>query len=167
MISTVLNNLSKIDNEVASKLLDIFYGKQEKVEDGFYESTVFLSESNYDKMKNSINGSIVGSVHKKIVETPLVFIRSKENPVFCSQKEQGIALGFTLVNYTNNLPLVIAIVDKDGAKYKYKSIMYDVDTKTYIDSITSSKSCSDFEKLIKHINENLEKDVNKWYKKYI
>jgi hypothetical protein len=167
MISIVLNNLSKIENEVASKLLDIFYGKQEKVEDGFYESTVFGSESNYDKLKNSMNGLVVGSVHKKIVETPLVFIRAKENPVFCSQKEQGIAFGFTLVNYKNNYPLLLVVVDKDGSKYKYKSMKYDVETNTFVDSISQSKSCADFDKLMKHVLDNLEEDVKQWINKYI
>jgi hypothetical protein len=166
MISKVIEEISKIENATAEKLIAIFQNKQEEVAEDFYASTVFESEENYKRLKGYLNGKVVGSVQRKIIETPLVFIRSKEQPVFCSADKQGIAFGFTMVDYRSSKPLVIAVIDKVDENYEYKSIMYDKESNTYIDSESISGSCAELEALITMFVDAVNKDADKWIGKY-
>jgi len=166
MIGIVLEKLSKIEDPTADKLLSIFKGTQTEVEESFYATTVFESQEKYQSLTGWLNGQVVGDVHKKIVETPLVFIRGKEQPVFCSTKNQGIAFGFTMVDYRNSTPLVIATVDMVSGKYEYKSTKLDKDTNKYVASEFSSVDCTNLKALVDMVLENLNNDVDKWIDKY-
>lgn len=166
MISRVIADLQRIEDTTAEKLVAIFSGTETKVEDSFYASTVFESQEKYNELKGYISGQVVGSVSKKMIETPLVFVRGKEQPVFCSYPTQGIAFGFTLVDYRSSKPLVVATVDNVGAEYEYKSVKWDSVTNTYTESEFSSMVCEDFKTLIDMVLENLNNDVDKWKNKY-
>lgn len=166
MIAKVIAELEKIEDATAQKLVAIFKGTQAKVEDGLYATTVFKSQEGYTSNTGYLNSQMVGSVQKALVETPLVFTRGKEQPIFCSFKGQGIAFGFTLVDYRSSKPLVVATIDLVGKKYEYKSIKFDKDLNSYTESEFSSVSCSDVKALLTMVLENLSNDVNKWIDKY-
>ena len=166
MISKVISQLKTIDNPTAKKVLSIFEGTQPKCPPQFYSKTIFESQEQYNSMKGYLNSQIVGSVSRKMIETPLVFIRAKEQPVFCSTPEQGIAFGFTIVDYRSSNILVIVVIDKLSDKYEYKSIMFDKTSNSYIDSEESVNSCADVKELLDKIIENLNSDVDKWINKY-
>ena len=68
-------------------------------------------------------------------------------------------------SYLTSQILVVATVDKSGTKYDYKSIMFDSETKKYIDSELSSNSCSDISALLTVVLENLDNDITKWINK--
>lgn len=166
MIAKVIEQLEKIEDATAQKLVAIFKGTQAKVAEGFYDKTVFGSQAGYTSNAGYLNSQMVGSVQKALVETPLVFTRGKEQPIFCSYPSQGIAFGFTLVDYRSSKPLVVATIDLVGKKYEYKSIKFDKDSNTYVASEFSSVSCSDIKALLAMVLENLNNDVNKWIDKY-
>jgi hypothetical protein len=166
MISIVLTNLEQIKDPTSDKLLSILEGKQEEVTESFYTETVFESQEKYQSLSGWLNGQVVGTVHKKMVETPLVFIRAKQQPVFTSAKNQGIAFGFTMVDYRSSKPLVVSTVEKNGDKYEYKSIIFDKETNKYTESEFSSVSCSDLKSLVDMVLESLNNDVDKWINKY-
>lgn len=166
MISIVLTNLEQIKDPTSDKLLSILEGKQEEVSESFYTETVFESQEKYQSLSGWLNGQIVGAVQKKMVETPLVFIRAKQQPVFTSAKNQGIAFGFTMVDYRSSKPLVVVTVEKNGTKYEYKSIFFDKETSKYAESEFSSVSCADLKALVDMVLENLNTDVDKWINQY-
>jgi hypothetical protein len=166
MIATVLEKLAKIEDPTAHKLLSILNGKEAEVKDSFYSKTVFESQEKYQSLTGWLNGQVIGSVHKKMVETPLVFIRAKQQPVFTSSKNQGIAFGFTMVDYRSSTPLVIVTVDIVSGKYEYKSTKLDNESNKYVESEFSSVDCSDLKALVDMVLENLNNDVDKWINKY-
>jgi hypothetical protein len=166
MIQKVINSIEKIDNNVAKDLLAIFNNTQPNVDEAYYTSTVFKTQEKYRSYNGILNGVVVGSVQKQMVETPLVFIRAKQQPVFCSEKNQGISFGFTMVDYRSSFPLVIVMVTKVDKNYEYKSIMFDKESNTFIDSETSIKACKTIDDLLNHVSKYTIKDVAKWINKY-
>lgn len=165
MLNKVIENLKNIENQTSQKLVDIFTNKQEVVNESFYSSTIFGSQENYTKNEGFLNGQIIGPFQKKMVETPLVFIRAKQQPVFCSGLNQGIDFGFTMVDYRTSKPLVVVTVTYGNSEFKYESIMFDTETSTYTQSETATKTCTDINELISFVLENTEKDINKWINK--
>jgi hypothetical protein len=166
MIAKVITSLGKIENTVSQKLLSIFTNKLEKVEQSYYSNSLFENQENYIKLSNQLNGRIVGSVHRKIVETPLVFIRGKENPVFFAGKDQGIDFGFTMVDYRTSQPLLIVNVEFKDSKFYYKSIIFNKESGQYITSLSKNKNCNDFNTLVDFVLEHLNTDVDFWIDKY-
>jgi len=166
MIAKVIEQLEKIEDATAQKLVSIFKGTQPTVAQTVYSKSVFKSQQEYTSQSQYLNGQLVGSVHKKLVETPLVFTRGKEQPIFCSYPSQGIAFGFTLVDYRSSKPLVVAVIDLVSKKYEYKSIKLDKDTDKYVESEFSSVDCADVKALLDMVTENLNNDVDKWIDKY-
>ena len=166
MIQKVINSLEKIDNKVAKDLLAIFNNTQPNVDEAYYASTVFETQDKYRNYNGVLNGAIVGPIQKQMVETPLVFIRAKQQPVFCSEKNQGISFGFTMVDYRSSESLVVVMVTKVDGGYEYKSIMLDKESNTFIDSETSVKACETIDDLLNHVSEYTAKDVAKWVNKY-
>lgn len=166
MIQKVIGALEKIDNQVAKDLLAVFNNTQPTVDAAYYTSTVFETQDKYNNYKGVINGAVTGPVHKQLIDTPLVFVRGKEQPVFCSGKDQGISFGFTMVDYRNSFPLVVAMITKVGSDYEYKSIMFDKTSSTFVDSESAVKACATIKELLDHVSEYTGKDVSKWINKY-
>ncbi len=162
MINKVIAYLQKIENEASDKLLQIFEGKQDSVEDSFYAETVFKTQNEYGVLGSVLRGKIQGSFRAELVETPLTFVRGKEGPVFFSLKNQGIDFGFTLVDYRSSQPLVIVVVEFKDSKYEYKSIKFDSESNSYVDSEFSSQECDKFEDLSDLVLTNLDTDIKKW-----
>ncbi len=131
-----------------------------------YLDSVASTQENYNNYKGVLNGAIVGTVHKKMVETPLTFIRAKEQPVFCSGKDQGTSFGFTLVDYRSSTPLVIAVIRKSENGYLYSSIMLDKESNSYITSENLVKDCDSIKALTDYVSESVNLDVDKWINKY-
>lgn len=165
MLNKVIEGLKGIDSPVSKKLFDIFTKNQSVVGDDFYSSTIFKEEGNYNKNKTMISGKIFGTFQKKIVETPLVFIRGKELPIFFSADDQGIDFGFTMVDYITSKPLLVVTLLFDKLGVKYESIMFDVKTSTYISSTVVNKVCDDINDLVSFIIENANNDIDKWVSK--
>jgi hypothetical protein len=71
-----------------------------------------------------------------------------------------------MVDYRSSKPLVIAVINKVGTKYEYKSIMFDKETNSYVDSESVSKSCAKLETLVGMFTDAVNKDADKWIDKY-
>ena len=165
MLQIVINDLQGIDNQIAKDLLSIFKGEQPKVEEGFYESTIFGSQVGYNSAMSYINGNIIGSVNKKIVETPLVFVRGNCTGIWSSSIGQGVAFGFTMVDYVSKKPLIVCTITKNADKFDYKSITWNKETSAYVDSINSSVDCTNINELLEFVSEKINLDIDKFLTK--
>ena len=165
MLQIAINNLEAIDNQIAKDLLSVFKGEQSKVEEGFYESTIFTSQAGYNSTMAIFNSKMISSVNRKLVETPLVFVRGNCTGVWSSSIGQGVAFGFTLVDYVTKKPLIVCTITKNADKFDYKSITWDKETGAYIDGISSSKKCNDTNELLKFVSEKINLDIDKFLTK--
>jgi hypothetical protein len=162
MLQIVINNLEGVDNKIAKDLLSVFKSEQSKVEEGFYESTIFGSQAEYSSTMSIFNSKMISSVNRKLVETPLVFVRGNCTGVWSSSIGQGVAFGFTLVDYVTKKPLIVCTITKNADKFDYKSITWDKETSVYIDGIISSKKCKDTNELLQMVTEKMNLDIDKF-----
>lgn len=166
MIQSIIEQLNKIENPISEKLVAINKNIQSEVGSNYYATTVFETYEKYAFEMQSFTMKLVGSNSKKLVETPLIFVRGgNTKPVWSSTKNQGIAFGATLVDYVSKQPLIVFVIDKDGENYSYKSIIFDITTKTYVTGESKNSSCSSINDLIDFAMLNANLDIDKFYKK--
>lgn len=157
-----LYNLPQTDNNIFNKSVDIEENKLQTVNDDFYSSTIYNSFDTFQKSVLRFENYIFGAIRKQLVETPLMPERGNRRKTFSASVNKGVSWGFRLVDYRNNNPLLTVVVDKDGTKYSYNSVLYNSKTKQYEDGILASKSASSTDKLLEFVVEKLQEDISKF-----
>ena len=161
MIDIVIQNLKNIKNPVSDKLITIFEGKQEKVSDNFYSQTFFETQKKYSSLMDCLSGDTIATFNKPIVDTPLVFTRSKYPCVTPSIIGQGVDFGVVMVDYVSNIPYIVLVAEKSSNGYRFKSLTFDVKTKTYSETSTDI-TCSNYETLSSSFKDSLGLMINKY-----
>jgi hypothetical protein len=144
------------DHAVISNLINIYEGKTSSVD---YSTTIFESLKTYNKTMNSIEGNIIGSQIKNLVNTRLVAERGNENKTYFSHPDKGVGFGYIFIDYIKKNPLLVLVVDKDGSDYKYSSCGYDKESASWIDKTTTTINASNIKELLDAVIEKLSEDV--------
>jgi hypothetical protein len=157
-----LYSLPTTDNATFQKSVAIEANDLDTVDDAFYASTVFETFKGFQTNIPRFERYLLGSLRKRLVETPLMPERGNSRKAFYANKNKGVAWGLRLVDYRTNNPLLTVVVDKDGANYSYKSVIYNGATKEFEDSQSATQSLSDKNALLAFVQEKLTLDVAKF-----
>jgi len=164
MIQIILKELQEINTERSNKLLSIFNNTQSEVEESFYATTIFESFPKYISTLNIFSSQVEGELQRRLVETPLSFIRGKETAIFKSSPKQGIDFGGVLFHYVTKKPLIIFTVTKSSTGYVYNSSLYKEEENAYVDRISVNLTKTSLDKFYKSFFKALSEDVSNWEK---
>jgi hypothetical protein len=159
MTGLIIDKLKAIDNPLAETLVNIVTKALPSVEEGFYEGTIFESEEGYRRNSFQLVNAFQGHFGKELVETPLTFVRGREGAVWTAVAGQGIKTGVVLFDYISKTPLLLAVVDKDGTTYRYKSVKFDSETKSYTQLTNKTKAAKSISELAKLVSDNISADI--------
>jgi len=149
-------NLKAEDHAVISKLIDINEGKTSSVD---YSTTIFESLKSYNQTMNTIDGNIIGSQIKNLVETPLVAERGNQTKAYFSQPDKGVGFGYIFIDYIKKNPLLVLVVAKEGDDYKYSSCGFNKQTASWEDKKSVTTSASSVKELTDFVIINLSEDI--------
>jgi hypothetical protein len=159
-----LHMLKSTDHSVIEKVFKSVTNDKENVSENFFEGTVFSTPLEFSKMQKMIGDSLVASISKEMIETPLINERGNASILYTSSTEKGMGFGLIFIDYRKKNPLLVLYVDKTQTGYSYESARFD--NGTWVDGLSLNFNASTLKEFLEDISENLDNDVRFFTNKY-
>lgn len=146
-----IDKIKNVDNTVIKSLVAINDGTSASVD---YASTIFGSFEGFQNAQNSIEGALLGSQQKALVNTPLIPEQGNDSKLYAATKDHGVGFGLIFIDYKTKDPKLVVVVD--GSSYSSASLQKDGSFKNR----TASLTFASVNELISAAVAELSTDVN-------
>jgi hypothetical protein len=159
-----INKLKKEDHLVIEKIIKMVNGETETVQENYFQTTPFLTETGFMNSQKMIGDFLVGYVSKPMIETPLIGERGNQAITYTGPKGKGMGFGLILIDYRTKAPLLSLYVDKTATGYSYESARFE--NGAWVNGINANFNATSQKEFLEDVAENLDTDVRWFTDKY-
>jgi hypothetical protein len=162
-----MRNLFKLNpqnHEVIAKIIAANNNETSKVDENYFEETVFKSVSNFVQLQKIISDLFTGVVSKELVETPLISERGNSSLLYTSTPDRGMRIGIIFIDYRKKNPLLVICLDKNESGYTYQSTRFE--NNQWNDGIDFAFDAETFNDFVINVSTKIREDVVYFTGKY-